>query len=702
MPRLMLASEFLPAYAKLDPPVRARVQSVFGKFAEHTFAGLHLEKLQNARDERVRTIRIDKFWRGIVLAPASGDQYCLINVLPHDEAIAYARSRLFSVNHALGVIEMRDAEKLELIAPALRIQAQAAPERLFAAFPDKDLLRLGIEPDLLPLVRDITSEAALQAVERLLPQAQADVLTALASGLSVEETWAEVSAGYAEQCAAAESVDTEDLGAALSRSPSFAVAVAGEAELAAILDQPFDSWRVFLHPSQRRLAYAASYAGPALVTGAAGTGKTVVALHRAVHLARHRPALPVLLTTFTRALSDNLRASLDRLETGQEVLATVDVQGVDQLAHAVFSEQRASLGEHWAVATDADQAAAWQHALDLTQAPFAPEFLADEWEHVVLAQDLTTAAQYLACSRAGRGEALGPRQREQVWQAIDIAAAQLRAANKWTFLQIAAEAARVQAGKSAPRYQHAVIDEAQDLHPAHWRLLRACVAPGADDLFLVGDPHQRIYRNNASLRALGIEVRGRSRRLTLGYRSTSEILDFAAGILTCRQVADLADGQNSDSLSGYRSLLHGRKPFTRAAAHRAEELDALAAQIKTWLADGVPAASIAVAARTRHLVDEAAEALRVHGLEVSTIEKDAGRQPGVRLCTMHKLKGLEFQCVALVAIESGVVPPTRLGADAADLLRERCLLFVAATRARDALYISYSGDQSSLLPTLVA
>ncbi|MBR7824681.1 AAA family ATPase [Actinospica sp. MGRD01-02] len=694
----MLASEFLPAYAKLEPPVRARVQSVFGKFAEHTFAGLHLEKLQNPRDERVRTIRIDKFWRGVVLAPESGDQYCLINVLPHDEAIAFARTRQFSVNQALGVIEMRDAENLELIAPALRVQAAQAPERLFEAISDKDLLRLGIEPDLLPLVRDITSEAALQVVERLLPQAQADVLTALASGLTVEETWAEVSAGYAAQSGAAGTADAGDLGAALQRSRSFAVAVDGEAELSAILSQPFDAWRVFLHPSQHRLAYAPSYTGPALVTGAAGTGKTVVALHRAVYLARSRPELPVLLTTFTRALSDSLRASLAKLDADPDVLGAIDVQGVDQLAYSVFAEQRASLGEQWAVASAADQAAAWRHALAETQAPFAAEFLSDEWEHVVLAQDLTTAEQYLACTRTGRGGTLGPRQRETAWQAINAAAEHLREANRWTFLQIAAEAARYQAEQCVPRYRHAVIDESQDLHPAHWRLLRACVAPNVDDLFLVGDPHQRIYRNNASLRSLGIEVRGRSRKLTLGYRSTGEILDYATHILTGEHVADLEDDQQQDSLAGYRSLLHGRKPTVRAAAHRAEELDALAARVRQWLDEGIPAESIVVAARTRHLVDEAAQALRVHELDAVVIDKATADGGGVRVCTMHKLKGLEFQCVALIAVEAGVIPPAQLGDDPADLMRERCLLFVAATRARDSLHVSYSGEPSRLLP----
>ena len=158
---------------------------------------------------------------------------------------------------------------------------------------------------------------------------------------------------------------------------------------------------------------------------------------------------------------------------------------------------------------------------------FAPSFLNREWEQVILAQDLRTEADYLTASRAGQGTPLGKAQRRQVWQAVQRAEAELRLAGRDTFLRLANEAGRVLGGLVEKPYLHLIVDEAQDLHPAQWRLLRAAVAPGPDDLFIVGDPHQRIYDNHVSLGKVGINVKGRSKRLTINYRTTHEILALA-------------------------------------------------------------------------------------------------------------------------------------------------------------------------------
>ena len=108
MARLAIDKDFLDDYSKLPKPVQNSVKTAIDKFAEHMHAGLHLEKITRCKDDRIRTIRIDQSWRGVVFAPGTGDTYCLLKVLPHDKAIAYAGSHRFTVNEALGVVEVRN------------------------------------------------------------------------------------------------------------------------------------------------------------------------------------------------------------------------------------------------------------------------------------------------------------------------------------------------------------------------------------------------------------------------------------------------------------------------------------------------------------------------------------------------------------------------------------------------------------------
>ncbi len=308
MPRLAIDRDFLDDYSKLEKSVQSAVKETIDKFAEHTHAGLHLEKIQKAKDDRIRTIRIDQFWRGVVLAPDSGDTYSLIRVLPHDKAIDYAAGHKFTVNQALGVVEVRNETALEQIQPALELAASKTGPKLLARVSDADLARLGIDSNTMVIARLLSTEAELTAMEKMIPEAQYNALFGPACGQTPEEVWAEVS-----QYAPSEPVDTGNVVKAMERTSDRVVFVESNDELERILEHPFAAWRIFLHPAQRKIAYAPRYAGPAQVTGGAGTGKTVTALHRAAHLARHASeelsvagdsAAPVLLTTFTRNLAD--------------------------------------------------------------------------------------------------------------------------------------------------------------------------------------------------------------------------------------------------------------------------------------------------------------------------------------------------------------------------------------------------------------
>ena len=247
-----------------------------------------------------------------------------------------------------------------------------------------------------------------------------------------------------------------------------------------------------------------------------------------------------------------------------------------------------------------------------------------------------------------------------------------------------------------------IVDEAQDLHPAQWRLLRAVVPPGPDDLFIAADPHQRIYDNRVSLASLGIQVRGRGRRLSVNYRTTQEILAWAVPLLGPSPVTGL-DGE-ADSLIGYRSPMHGPRPQIRRTATREEELAALTERIRTWLDSGIEPHAIGVAARATHLTGSARDVLKNAGIPTVSLGTRSAKN-AVRAGTMHGMKGLEFQAVAVIGVEHGVVPAMAAVtpadedpvAHAQDLQRERCVLFVACTRARDHLYVSHAGEPSQFL-----
>ncbi|GAA3504732.1 ATP-dependent helicase [Streptomyces prasinosporus] len=708
MPQLAFANSFWESYDLLEKPVRAGVRKAMQKFQQLTVPelqadkGLHLESVEKARDPRMRTIRINDFWRGVVLAPDDGsDVFLLVNVVRHDDAYTWAAKRLYTTNSATRALEVRNVVAIEQLTPQLEKAAAAADSLLFARYSDTVLRELGIDDQVLRAVRTVIDKPQLEAFGTLLPEDQFEVLQYLAEGFGPEEVYRDVVAVRRPVTAGPD--PDESLATAIANTTSRITLVTGPEELADVLEKPFAAWRVFLHPSQRRVAYRVSYGGPVQVTGGPGTGKTVAALHRVKHLLGRSPDTRVLLTTYTNALAGSLRENLSLLLDGDEdLLARVDVTTVNAYAHGIVTRLD---GRAPSPVGDREERQLWQRVVKKLGLPWTEQFLAQEYRHVVLAQDLRTLDDYRAASRRGRGSSLPPSRREQLWPAIELFESMLRERKETTHLKVCARAAELLAA-SAPTHDHVVVDEAQDLHPAQWRVLRGAVAPGNDDLFLTGDPHQRIYDSRVSLGSLGIRVTGRTHRLRLNYRSTEEILTWSTGLLSPVTVEDLG-GDGSDTLAGYRSLLHGRRPHVAGCTSEQEEVAALVTRVQDWVAQGVRPSEIGVCARFNVLLDKVYDKLGAAGVPVVRVRDSPGPDvDGVRLATMHAMKGLEFRCVAVLGVTAGAVPfgreVTPASVDAlqheSDLLRERCLLFVACTRAREALAVSWSGAASPFLP----
>ncbi|MFI7207739.1 UvrD-helicase domain-containing protein [Micromonospora aurantiaca (nom. illeg.)] len=711
MPQLALAKSFWESYDVLEKPIKAGVRKAMEKFRQlsvaelHADKGLHLESVNNARDSRMRTIRITDFWRGVVLAPDDGtDIFLLLNVVPHDDAYTWAAKRLYTVNSATRALEVRDVVAIEEITHSMAKTAAQAPALLFARHSDTVLRDLGIDDQVRRAARTIVDRAQLDAIGALLPEDQYEVLQYLAEGFTPDEVYRDVVAERRPVDATAEPNDS--LAAAITNTRTRIVLVARPDELAEILEKPFAAWRVFLHPSQRRIAYRRSYRGPAQVTGGPGTGKTVVALHRVKHLLSHAADSRVLLTTYTNALAAALRENLALLLSDERQLARVEVTTVNAYASRVV---RGVTGRPPALLGDADERQVWRRVCRRLTLPWTEQFLAHEYRHVILAHAAQSREEYREVSRRGRGSALSSRQRDRLWSAVEMFLTELKRAGTLTHLQMCERAAQLlrDADAGAYSFDHVVVDEAQDLHPAQWRVLRAAVPPGPDDLFITGDPHQRIYDSRVSLNALGISVTGRSSRLRLNYRSTEEILSWSTEVLVGSRVEDLT-GEGEDSLTGYRSLLHGKKPHIQGYASPSAEVAALVERVRGWLDQGIQPSEIAVCARFNTMLSSVYDQLLGVGIPAVRVrDQPGGDIDGVRLATMHAMKGLEFRCVAVIGATERAVPfakeVTPLEVDAqqhhSDMLRERCLLFVASTRAREALHVSWSGSPSPFLKT---
>ena len=355
----------------------------------------------------------------------------------------------------------------------------------------------------------------------------------------------------------------------------------------------------------------------------------------------------------------------------------------------------------------------WRNALEQAPADSGlPEsFYRVEWESIVQAHNVTTVDEYLAVPRVGRGTRLSREMKKEVWPVFKEYRAQLNERGKKEYVDLIRDARQLIENKGLRLpYRAVVVDEAQDMSAEAFRLLRTIIPQGENDLFVVGDAHQRIYRHRVTLGKCGIDIRGRGKKLKVNYRTTDEIRRFAMRLLEGRPIDDLDGGQ--DDQKGYMSLTHGAAPDIRVFKTATEETDHVKRHIEALAASGMPLESICVIARTKKLVETYSAHLRTAGIEVYQVKADAVDQrdrAGVRAATMHRVKGLEFEHVIVVAANRGIVPLDVALASGDDAITqrnletgERALLYVALTRARRSALITAHGEASPYLAATVA
>ena len=695
MPNNMAMSvEFLAAFGRLPSAQQRGVRTLISRFnANPAASGLNYERIQGA-DTAMRSLRIDRDYRAIVAKPQRGSIHLLLWADKHDDAYNWATRHRCDINPATGALQVYLPRE---DAPANAPDAAAPPAGAFAGLKDRELMRLGVPEAMLAEVRGVAGESALDAIQERLPTEAYESLFLHLAGESYEQ--------LVREREPPDVVDTGDFEAALKRPESrmrFAVA-ADEMELEAMLNAPLERWRVFLHPSQRRVVER-DWNGPVRLLGGAGTGKTVVAMHRARWLVRTAPESRVLFTTFTRNLAADIEHNLGAICSPAE-MKRIEVTNLDRWVVRFLKMRRYDFRlqfnrdpEAWQIALDAKPP-----ALDLPDA-----FFDDEWEQVIQAADVQDKETYLRVSRTGRGTRLARSERALVWPVFAEYRAQLAERGVKEVDDAYRDAAALLAAEPPAagefgNYDAVIVDEAQDMGAPAFRLLRAVAPSGRNGLFITGDGHQRIYSGRrVVLGRCGIDIRGRSRKLRLNYRTTEQTRRWAAGLLAGRDIDDLDGG--ADDNRGIKSLTRGPEPQLAHFATREEHDAQLLAHIRDLQTQGQPLRGICVAARTSAERDATAQALAGE-IEHHVVGRgaDDGGQDGVRVATMHRVKGLEFDHMVLASVNAGLVPLRQRGkaadaaADASMETEERSLLYVAATRAKKSLVCLSFGTPSRFL-----
>lgn len=497
-------------------------------------------------------------------------------------------------------------------------------------------------------------------------------------------------------------IDTNDFASALDNPDSkrlFLLASDDEA-LQAMLDAPLEKWRVFLHPLQRKLVFR-DWNGPVRVLGGAGTGKTVVAMHRAKWLAEQTLQdrdTRILFTTFTKNLAADIEQNLKHI-CAPEVLRKIEVINLDAWVKRFMDKQGYPI--KFTFFNDQKKRQIWDNALVLKpdEPDLSESFFHEEWEKVIQPQNINSLEDYFKARRVGRGVQLNRALRKAVWPVFENYRLGLNDAG----LKEAEDAYRdtlslIQTKSIKLPYTSILVDEAQDFGQNAFKLIRQMVNERQNDLFIVGDAHQRIYGSKVVLGQCGIKIIGRSYKLRINYRTTEQIRLAAVAVLEGIAFDDLDNG--IDKQIGYRSLMSGELPLVQCFGTSQEEAQFILESLRALSPDDQAKACISV----RHHVDidRYKSVLTDAGFPFYQVDQntlDDYHHPGVRLATMHRVKGLEFDTMYVAGVNDGVLPLTILNSDDPTIIREheqreRSLLYVAITRAKRFCSISGFGTLS--------
>ena len=696
--RLFLSETFFDAVFKLPKKIQDKVVNFQRKFREDpTTSGIHLEPIAQFRNNALRTARVDDNYR-VVVGVLDGDNYSLLYVADHEEAYRWGTNKRFVWNeHTQACQLVTIEEKVEEHTIPSPTPAEAS---FFSGIPEEKLLKIGIPQETIQRVMAIENLDDLDALEPILPVDAYENIFNIMDGENIDYIIAAIEEGQARS--------DEDKLLSDNNKRRF-VEITDDDALQQIIEQGMDKWQIFLHPSQRKLVDA-EYKGAMKVSGGAGTGKTIAAIHRLKYLCQKQGA-NVLFTTYTRTLCENLSSSIQKLNIPSQKYT---LSNIDKVLLNVADQYKVKDGyKVLDYSGDEESLKLWREVLETEVTEFDEQFLYDEYIDVIVYFGNKDVKQYMMQPRVGRTKALSRKQRIDIWKLVEKYVALKQDRRVVDRLELFNETTTYLNENDIHPYTNVIADEFQDFSNPELKFLRALVAEGRNDLFLTGDPVQRIYTGRKiNFGAAGINVRGvRSKKLKINYRTTEPIKRVALSVVKGVDFDDMDGGK--ENLKGYVSLIHeGEAPQYRIVVDANAEVQQVIDWMKECLDSDIKLSEICIAAPSMNLLKDMQSRLHHDGTDYQVLKgskRQGSTNGGVDLCTLHSLKGLEYRVIILMGINERNIPSrVKEGypfsgmdkvAQKEFLSAKRSLLYVAITRARQLVYMVGFGEPTGLLKT---
>ncbi|MDX4972145.1 3'-5' exonuclease [Myroides odoratimimus] len=688
--KLFIYDKFWDAFLKINKGTQSKITEFISKFRINSkSSALNLESINTFKDQSLRTARVDDKYRAVLKEVTPGELYLLVWVDNHDEAMAWAKNKVIDWNEQTQAYQVFSLDDTVTIEDS---QVPTSEKTLFMGlYTEADLVSIGVPEVLIPSVLKVVDFTGLENLENYLPVDAFENLFYLLDGASIESLKTDILLGK----------QSEDTLGSKNNARSF-IEFTDDEILNEALRGSLHKWKYYLHPSQSAIVNG-NFKGAVKISGGAGTGKTVAALHRLKYLAEKKVSeLPILFTTFTKELSESLSSLAEDLEIPQR---KYKILNIDALAFQLAQEfnLRQPTDKVFGMNAVKGPKEIWEEVLEENLASFDEDFLKQEFEEVILVQNIHTSVEYLKASRVGRGKAISRKQRLEVWKLIEQFQIKKTASHLYYKEEIYNLVSNYLNENNEIFFSHVIVDELQDFSNVELNFIRSLASDGENDLFLVGDPLQNIYDRKINFSKAGINIRGtRSKRLRINYRTTEEIKNLAMSVILDEKY-DNFDGEE-ESKSGYLSLFHGPKPVYTLYLSKEEELQAIKHELISLLEVGVHYNEIAIAARTRNSANDFRNHLHKYGIPFVDKHLLNSTNEGIRISTFHGLKGLEFKHVFLVDVNDRTSPKlpydyTNLSEiEKSQILRtEKSLFYVAASRAIQQLSISGVGIKSELL-----
>ncbi len=700
-----ITKSYLKALANVPKGIQKKANEFFEKFkANPDAASINYEKIINMKDDKIRTVRIDQKYRAIVLHPPEGNVYLFVYIDNHDEAMDWAKNKIFDINEYTAAIQVVDLE----IVDNYKVQegneyewSNIEEKSIDDMYSEEELIELGIPKLILPVLKLVkNNQDLINYIQKYVSTDIFDILEFCLEGIPADEI---------KECFSVEPINSNlSMFEAMQKdiNKSYVYVITEEETISDILDNPIDYWRIFIHPKQ--LSYVVgkegNYNGSFQIKGSAGTGKTVVAMHRAKYLASNiynANTDKILFTTYSKKLTKSVEYNLKNM-CNLDTLNRIEVVNL----HSWIAKY---LKEHNISFDIIDDQLRYKYInsaikkLNLEDS-YSVSDIVTEIDVVLSYNQITDLSSYLRVSRNGTYKKLGRNQRMQVWQVISEYFEMLNDSQKTEWWLLIKNVIYMIENKKDVEYSAIIVDEAQDFGMPEYRLLRSLVREKENDLFIVGDIRQRIYSNKANFSKCGINIKGnRTRYLNINYRNTLEIGMLADKVIDGIDFKELDELDFEDKKANY--VINGINPIIKSLKSKSSEAEFVIEEIKKILSSGISLNEIAIVARTNSYLEMIMTSLKNSGISVLSLEEiNSIDRNSVYIGTMHSIKGFEFKVVFLIGINDDMLPYKKHIENLkhekeieAFIQQEKSLLYVAITRARDLVYILSSKNRSEFV-----